>query len=177
MIIRNYDTLRKVTITNQTQMGPWLSNYGQFEEDMKQSEAKPYLDRVTGESPHYFSQSSFVAVNGLVDSGEQDTWKAAHSLPHKDGVPLELSAILSVLKTYKVLEFDVIQTSTEATYDITRIYGDKSTQQIVVNAVFSQAVEGGQLEVLCDEKKMEQVGTVSTESGVYVALDFLRYVL
>ena len=68
LIIRNYDTLRKVTITAQEQMDPWLSNYGEFEEDMKQSEAKPYLDRVSGESSHYFSQSSFVAVNGLVDS-------------------------------------------------------------------------------------------------------------
>ena len=61
LIIRNYDTLRKVTITNQTQMNPWLSNYGQFEEDMKQSEAKPYLDRVSGESSHYFSQSMVYA--------------------------------------------------------------------------------------------------------------------
>ena len=107
LIIRNYDTLRKVTISAQEQMGPWLSNYGQFEEDMKQSEAKPYLDRVSGESPDYFSQSSFVAVNGLMDSGEQDTWKAAHSLPHKDGVLLELSAILSVLNTYDVLDFNL----------------------------------------------------------------------
>ena len=61
MIIRNYDTLRKVTITNQEQMDPWLSNYGEFEEDMKQSEAKPYLDRVSGESSHYFSQSMVYA--------------------------------------------------------------------------------------------------------------------
>ena len=97
MVIRNYNTLRKVAITAQEQMDPWLSNYGEFEEDMKQFEAKPYLDRVSGESSHYFSQSSFVAVNGLMDSGEQDTWKAAHSLPHKDGTLLSLSGILGVL--------------------------------------------------------------------------------
>ena len=177
MIIRNYDTLRKVTITAQEQMDPWLSNYGQFEEDMKQSEAKPYLDRVTGESSHYFSQSSFVAVNGLMDSGEQDTWKAAHSLPHKDGTLLELSGILGILNTYDVLDFNLTSTEDGYTYDITRHYGDGSSQKIVVNAVSSQAGEGGQLEALCDEKKMERVGTVSTESGVYVAPDFLRYVL
>ncbi|MBU3806270.1 MAG: hypothetical protein H9882_05190, partial [Candidatus Fournierella pullistercoris] len=90
LIIRNYDTLRKVTISAQEQMGPWLSNYGQFEEDMKQSEAKPYLDRVSGESSHYFSQSSFVAVNGLVDSDVQTTWNVIPALPHKDGTLLEL---------------------------------------------------------------------------------------
>ena len=46
-----------------------------------------------------------------------------------------------------------------------------------MNAVFSQEGEGGQVEVLCDCEKKEQVGTVGTESGVYVAPDFLRYVL
>ena len=177
LIIRNYDTLRKVTISAQEQMGPWLSNYGQFEEDMKQSEAKPYLDRVSGESSHYFSQSSFVAVNGLVDSDVQTTWNVIPALPHKDGTLLELSGILGILNTYDVLDFNLTSTEDGYTYDITRHYGDGSSQKIVVNAVSSQAGDGGQIEVLCDGEKKEQVGTVGTESGVYVAPDFLRYVL
>lgn len=177
LVIRNYDTLRKVTITNQTQMDPWLSSYGEFEEDMKQSEAKPYLDRVTGESPDYFSQSSFVAVNGLVDSDVQTTWNVIPALPHKDGTLLELSGILGILNTYDVLDFNLTSTEDGYTYDITRHYGDGSSQKIVVNAVSYQAGDGGQIEVLCDGEKKEQVGTVGTESGVYVAPDFLRYVL
>ena len=177
LIIRNYDTLRKVTITAQEQMDPWLSSYGEFEEDMKQSEAKPYLDRVSGESSHYFSQSSFVAVNGLVDSDVQTTWNVIPALPHKDGTLLELSGILGILNTYDVLDFNLTSTEDGYTYDITRHYGDGSSQKIVVNAVSSQAGDGGQIEVLCDGEKKEQVGTVGTESGVYVAPDFLRYVL
>ena len=177
MVIRNYNTLRKVAITAQEQMDPWLSNYGEFEEDMKQSEAKPYLDRVSGESSHYFSQSSFVAVNGLVDSDVQTTWNVIPALPHKDGTLLELSGILGILNTYDVLDFNLTPTEDGYTYEITRHYGDGSSQKIVVNAVSSQAGDGGQIEVLCDGEKKEQVGTVGTESGVYVAPDFLRYVL
>ena len=70
LIIRNYDTLRKVTIDRQEYIDAWLENFGLYEQEMRQSETKSYLDRVTGESSHYFSQSSFVAVNGLMDSGE-----------------------------------------------------------------------------------------------------------
>ena len=59
------------------------------------------------------------------------------------------------LNTYDVLNFNLTPTEDGYTYEITRHYGDGSSQKIVVNAVFSQEGEGGQIEVLCDGKKKE----------------------